>query len=257
MTAVMENFYFLSFFAGVLIAMLVTLTGIGGGLLWSPFLMVVYRFPPEKAITTALFIQMVGMFGGTYQYLRSGRVDLKLALLYTAFALPMVILGAFIGERVGEKVLTVSLGLVAIGVAVLFITGDDWYGEEVKKRADTKTALKYGIVPLTTSLLSGLLSVGVGDFIVPVMVKKLKLSMEVAIGTALAIMFVVVVFGAFSHLLFEGSASWPVLFWAAGGVLLGSFIGSNISERINDAHLRELFIFVLLFIGIHMIYIGV
>ncbi|MBN1572396.1 MAG: sulfite exporter TauE/SafE family protein [Deltaproteobacteria bacterium] len=253
----MEDFYFLSFFAGVLIAMMVTLTGIGGGILWSPFLMVVYKFSPEKAITTALFIQMVGMLGGAYQYLRSGRVDIRLALLYTAFALPMVVLGSFLGERVGEKVLTVSLGLVAIGVAVLFISGDDWYGEEVKKRAEIKTALRYGVVPLVTSVLSGMLSVGVGDFIVPVMVKKLKLSMEVAIGTALAIMFVVVAFGAFSHLLFEGSASWPVLLWAAGGVLLGGFLGSNISERINDAHLRELFIFILLFIGIHMIYTGV
>jgi uncharacterized membrane protein YfcA len=58
-------------------------------------------------------------------------------------------------------------------------------------------------------------------------------------------------------LLFKGSASWPVLLWAAGGVLLGSFLGSNISEKINDAHLRELFIFILLFIGIHMIYTGV
>jgi uncharacterized membrane protein YfcA len=253
----MEDFYFLSFFAGVLIAMMVTLTGIGGGILWSPFLMVVYRFSPEKAITTALFIQMVGMLGGAYQYLRSGRVDVRLALLYTAFALPMVILGSFIGERVGERVLTVSLGIVAIGVAVLFITGDDWYGGEAKERAEIKTALKYGAVPLVTSVLSGLLSVGVGDFIVPVMVKRLKLSMEVAIGTALAIMFVVVAFGAFSHLLFKGSASWPVLLWAAGGVLLGGYLGSKISGRVNDASLRELFIFILLFIGIHMIYTGV
>ena len=103
----------------------------------------------------------------------------------------------------------------------------------------------------------GVLSVGVGDFIVPVMVKRLKLSMEVAIGTALAIMFVVVTFGAFSHLLFGGSASWPVLIWAAGGVLLGGFFGSSISGGVNDAFLRELFIFVLLFIGIHMVYTGV
>ena len=253
----MEDFYFLSFFAGILIAMMVTMTGIGGGLLWSPFLMLVYRFSPEKAITTALFIQMIGMLGGAYQYLRSRRVDLKLALLYSALALPMVIVGSFVGERIGEKGLTISLGVVAIGVAILFILGDDWYGGEAKKRADMKTAVKYGFVPLTSSFLSGVLSVGVGDFIVPIMVKKLKLSMEVAIGTALLIMFVVVTSGAFSHLLFGGGASWEVILWATGGVLLGGVLGSNISEKVNDAFLRELFIFILLFIGIHMIYTGV
>ncbi len=253
----MEEFYFLSFFAGILIAMMVTMTGIGGGLLWSPFLMLVYRFSPEKAITTALFIQMIGMLGGSYQYLKSKRVDLKLAMLYSALALPMVILGSFIGETIGEKVLTISLGIVAIGVAILFISGDDWYGGEVKERSDMKTAIKYGFVPLTSSLLSGVLSVGVGDFIVPVMVKKLKLSMEIAIGTALTIMFVVVTFGAFSHIFFGGSASWEVILWATGGVLAGGVIGSNISKKVNDAFLRELFIFILLFIGIHMVYTGV
>ena len=124
-------------------------------------------------------------------------------------------------------------------------------------RVERKEILKYSFVPMTMSFLSGVLSVGVGDFIVPVMVKKLKLSMEVAIGTAITVMLVIVSVGVASHLLFGGSAVVSVLVWAIPGVIIGGLVGPVISSRVDDGYLREFFIFLLLFIGIHILYTSV
>ena len=253
----MEHIYFIAFFVGILIAISVMLTGIGGGLLWTPFLIIFLKLTPDEAITTALIIQMAGMGAGTFQYMRTGRVDWKLASIYIVLSTPMVIFGSYIGEILPGYVLKIALGIVAIGVAVLFIFGDDWYGEEMLTRVERKEALKYSLVPMTTSFLSGVLSVGVGDFIVPLMVKKLKLSMEVAIGTAVMIMLVVVLIGVTSHLLFGGSAAILILLWAIPGVIIGGLIGPMISSRVDDSYLREFFIFLLLFVGIHILYTSV
>ena len=253
----MEHIYFIAFFVGILIAISVMLTGIGGGLLWTPFLIIFLRLPPDEAITTALIIQMAGMGAGAFQYMRTGRVDWKLASIYIMISMPMVIFGSYIGEILPGYVLKIALGIVAIGVAILFIFGDDWYGEEMLTRVKRKEVFRYNLVPMTTSFLSGVLSIGVGDFIVPLMVKKLKLSMEVAIGTAIMVMLVIVSVAASSHLLFGGSATVPVLLWAIPGVIIGGLVGPMISSRVDDSYLREFFIFLLLFIGIHILYTSV
>lgn len=252
----MEHLYFISFFVGVVISTVAMLTGIGGGVLWTPFLIVLMKIPPGEAVATALIIQVAGMGSGTVQYVRTGRVELRLAALYSLIAIPMAIFGSYAGERVPGSILKLALGIVSMVIALLFITGDDWYGEQKRRGVGMKEALKpkYSYVPVLGPFLSGMLSIGLGDFLVPMMVKRLRLSMDVAIGTAVVIMLVIVSISAGSHILFGGGASLKILMWAIPGVLLGGYIGPRISSRLDEVYLREIFIFLLLFIGIHLVY---
>lgn len=250
----MESLAFLSFFAGIAIATVVTITGIGGGVFWMPFLMLVLGIPPDVAVPTALAIQVAGIGSGAVRYLWIKKVDIKLGLLCAGMAVPMVVVGSYVGQRLSSTILEVALGLVTIGISLFFISGDDWFTDERRTRVEIREAVKFGFVPLVSSFVSGLLSVGVGDFIVPIMVKRFKLSMDVAVGTAVLVMTIVAVIGVVSHLAFGGRFDTTVLLWSVPGVIIGGQIGPRLADRIDDRTLREVFIFLLLLIGIHILY---
>jgi uncharacterized membrane protein YfcA len=250
----MESAVFLSFFAGIAIATVVTITGIGGGVFWMPFLLLVLKLSPDVAVPTALAIQVAGIGSGTVRYLGMKKVDVRMGLLTALMAIPMVILGSFVSQRLSSTVLEVALGLVTIGIALFFISGDDWFTDQRQRRVEPREALRFGAVPLISSFVSGLLSVGVGDFIVPVMVKRFRLSMDVAVGTAVLVMTIVAAVGAASHAAFGGRFDTSVLLWSVPGVVIGGQIGPKLAGRIDDRVLREVFIFLLLLIGIHILY---
>ncbi|MCP3688170.1 MAG: sulfite exporter TauE/SafE family protein, partial [Gammaproteobacteria bacterium] len=51
--------------AGSMIATAAMAIGIGGGILWTPLLILVYQLTPADAISTSLFIQVAGLGSGT------------------------------------------------------------------------------------------------------------------------------------------------------------------------------------------------
>ena len=71
----------LSFPAGIIIASVASTVGIGGGILWMPFLLIILRIPPEKAIVTSLMIQTAGMGSGSLAFWYKKQIDPKLLLV--------------------------------------------------------------------------------------------------------------------------------------------------------------------------------
>ena len=65
--------------AGIVIAGLAVAVGIGGGILWTPLLILGYGLSPQQAVATSLIIQVVGMGSGSFAYLRTQLVEKKLS----------------------------------------------------------------------------------------------------------------------------------------------------------------------------------
>ena len=63
---------------GIGIATVASAVGIGGGILWMPFLMIMMRLQPETAVLSSLIIQSAGMGSGTAAYGRLKRIDYRL-----------------------------------------------------------------------------------------------------------------------------------------------------------------------------------
>ncbi len=89
---------------GILISTVVSSIGIGGGILWMPFLLVVLKMNPETAVSTSLLIQTFGKGSGSIAYIRQRTVDHKLALLLILIAVPGVMIGGQIGPRITKKI---------------------------------------------------------------------------------------------------------------------------------------------------------
>ena len=168
--------------------------------------------------------------------------------------MPGIAIGAWMTRLAEPKLLELILGLLTLCTAMLFVSGNQVYGQTGVDRVSKKNIGRYGWVVSVMAVASGMLSVSIGEWLVPLMRAKMNLSMRVAIGTSIATIFGTCVLGCLFHFAMGGRPALSVIGWAVPGVIIGGQIGPMISEGINDRALREIFIFLLTLIGIHLIY---
>ena len=146
------------------------------------------------------------------------------------------------------------LGILIMTTAFLFVSSNQKYNDMGKPRVEIKKAYRYSWVSLIVSIGSGMLSTGMGEWLIPVMRSKLSLKMSNAIATCIFLTFGICFFAALIHLMMGGKADLSIVLWGVPGVIAGGQIGPRITKKINERLLKEIFIFLLTIIGIHLIY---
>jgi uncharacterized membrane protein YfcA len=194
------------------------------------------------------------MGSGTVAFLRQKSVDTRLALFLLSIAVPGITGGAHIAQKIDASYMEIILGMLVMTTAFLFVSSNEKYDDAGEIKADIKKSFKYSWVVGLASVVSGMLSISMSEWLIPVMRSKLSLRMSIAIGTCICIAFGTCVIGSTAHLMMGGSANLSVVFWGAPGVIIGGQIGPRITKRINDKLLKEIFIFLLTLVGIHLIY---
>lgn len=243
-----------AFPVGILIATVASTVGIGGGILWMPFLLIVIGLKPGSAVVTSLLIQTAGMGSGTIAFWQKRQIDGRLMVFLLGVTIPGIAFGAFMTRILAPLYLEFILGVLTLLTAIIFVTAGQRYGDTGVKRSDIKFARRFSWAFGSMAVASGMLSISIGEWIVPLMRNKLSLNMGVAVATSIATIFGICVLGAILHLILGGKADTDTLVWAVPGVIIGGQIGPRIAERINDRLLKEIFIFLLTLIGIHLIY---
>ncbi len=239
--------------AGFVIATLATLSGFGGGVLWMPYLVLVAQLDPAQAVTTSLIIQVGGMGSGSVAAIRAKKADIRLALFLSICAFLGVPVGVWLSRMVAPDSIVFLLGIFSLAVALVFVyTQEDF--EHTVKNVSLREAAPY--LPLTTlfSVATGLLSMGVGDFLVPILRKQLRLNMESAMAACLIVMAMNAALAAILHLIIGDKFAAKVVLWAIPGVILGGQLGPLLAGRIPDQTLKEIFIYALSLAGIHLIF---
>lgn len=239
---------------GILIASVASTVGIGGGILWMPFLLIIFKLKPDQAVVTSLLIQTAGMGSGAVAFWQQRQVDLRLMLFLLAVTIPGIAIGAVFTRILAPVHLELILGVLTLSTALIFVSANQRYEDKGHSRADIRSARRYGWVFSAMAVASGMLSISIGEWLVPLMRNRLSLRMGVAIATSVATIFGVCVMGAVLHLSFGGRADMATFIWAVPGVIIGGQIGPRITGIINDRILKEVFIFLLTLIGIHLIY---
>lgn len=244
----------LAFPAGIIIASLASAVGIGGGILWMPFFILILKLSPETAVVTSLLVQTAGMGSGSVAFIRKKTADLHLAAFLLLLTLPGLGLGALLTRLLSAANLELALGILTLTTAFLFVSANQKYSEKGRDRVPLKGLRRHGWVVSVMSLASGMLSVSVGEWMVPLMRNRMKLRMRVAVATSIVTVFGTCIAGSLFHLMLGTSADPAILTWAAPGVIVGGQIGPRFTERINERRLKEVFVFLLTLIGIHLIY---
>jgi uncharacterized membrane protein YfcA len=227
---------------GLGVGVLIGLTGIGGGSLMTPLLILVIGVQPVVAIGTDLAYGAITKTVGGWRHLRSGTVDLGVSKWMAFGSVPGALAGVFLLERLNLDV-TVVLALVAGALIVvsLAVLGRALFVRAPRERAEVPLTArsKAGAVSigLVLGLVLGLTSVGSGALIGPALILLFRLTPRRVVGTD--------VFHAAIMLWAAGLAHWiggNVDFALMGTILVGSvpgvWIGSALVDRVPAAFLR-------------------
>ena len=243
-------------FAGLLISTAAMTIGIGGGILWTPLLILAYGLSPQEAVATSLLIQVIGMGSGSFAFLRTKLVEKKLALIFFITALPGVIVGSIVTVNLPQQPVQMALGIMAMLLALLFVSGHEPMDEEQEDYQFNQTKVNRILpIPGFFGFIMGFLSLGIGEWLIPAMRSRLHLDMKRSVATIIPMMFLLAVVASALHWsLMEESVQMNYFLWGALGTLVGGQIGPRVARYIDDRMLKEAFIFLMTLIGIHLIF---
>ncbi len=241
-------------FSGIIIGSIVMAIGIGGGILLTPLLILVYGLSPQEAIASSLFIQITGLGSGTYAYIKAKLIHIRLSVILAAIALPGVVAGSYIAVSLPEQTVQMVLGIMALILAILFVVSNSETEKQKNITLDAKAIRKVAPIPGFFGFLMGFLSVGISEWLIPALRHKLKLDMPHAIGTSIGMMFILAVVSSAIHFNLSGDFQTKIIVYTSIGTFIGAQVGVRISKRINDTLLKQSFIYLMTLIGIHLIF---
>jgi hypothetical protein len=106
----------------------------------------------------------------------------------------------------------------------------------------------FGVV---VGIYSGIMGLGGGTIMIPVMVLLMGMTQKEALGTSLAVMIPPVTLPAVFEYYRGGNVQLGKAFWIALGVAAGAYVGARIATSLSNQSLKLIFGFVLVYVGIY------
>ena len=235
--------------AGLLVGVLVGMTGMGGGSLMTPILIILFGFDAKVAVGTDILHGAVFKSFGAVRHRMLGTVHARLALWMLAGSAPLSLVGVEVANSVGTSSMNtlerlVGGALIAGGVGWLvktFITGRGDDAPFLLARRDKVIAVAIGAI---CGFVVGLTSVGSGTFFGLAMLLVYPLTAQKIVGTdmfhAAALLWV----AGISHLL-HGDVDTHAMAWLLVGSIPGVLLGSQLVIRVPERALRVAFVAIL------------
>lgn len=210
--------------------------GIGGALVSTPLIRWVFDVPPLIAVGTTLPVIIPTAITGVIAYIRTGFVETRAAVITAAAGAGFAILGALttkLVNRHGELLLI----LTAVFIFVLAIRMFPRKREHEHPQRFQPTVPVLLVVGAISGFVAGLLGVGGGVILVPVLSGLLRFPIKTAIGTSLAVVAAQAIPGTITHWII-GNIDWTIASGLVLGVIPGARIGSRLAVAAEDAKLR-------------------
>lgn len=241
--------------AGLLVGGVVGLTGVGGGALLTPILVLGFGVPPVAAVSSDVMASLVMKPIGGGVHLRRGTVDLSMVGWLCAGSVPAAFVGAWTISRFKGESLEDDLRLL-LGITLLVAATAMLAKAALGQRGGVAPTGRVAVRPLVTiaigmvgGLMVGLTSVGAGSLImVLLLVAYPRLSATGLVGVDLVQAVPLVAAAALGHLLF-GDIRLDVTLPLLLGAIPGVYLGARASARAPDHHLRPVLIGILLAAG--------
>ncbi|RDI96459.1 sulfite exporter TauE/SafE family protein [Meiothermus sp. QL-1] len=230
-------------FIGLLAGAFGGLVGLGGGVLAVPLMNAFLGLTQHSAVATSLVMVVFTGMVGALTYALENRVDWLGAFLIVPTAMLTAGWGARYAHRLAEWRLKRVFGWYLVLVALSLILKP--YIPHVSEPLDG--GLRLVLLALTgaaAGFASGLLGVGGGTIIVPILVLGLGLEQHTAQGTSLLAMVPPAVVGSYTHFR-HGYLAQAHLPGLVLGILLGAFLGGTVANQLPEFWLRLVFAGVL------------
>ena len=248
---------------GLLIGTLVGMTGMGGGSLMTPILVIVFGFKPTVAVGTDIVHGAIFKTVGAIRHRKLGTVHAQLSGWMFAGSAPLSLIGVAVATRITHRYgdgATEVMGYVLGGALLFGATGlllksfikskvvgdDDRFDMEWRDRF---AAIAIGAVG---GFIVGLTSVGSGTFFGLTMLFVFPLRAHKVVGTDILHAAALLYVAGFGHIV-AGNVDMGVVGWLLIGSIPGILIGSHYSVRIPEGFLRLVLADVLAISGLKLV----
>lgn len=244
---------------GLMVGLIMGLTGAGGGMLAVPALVYSQGWTMQQATPVALLAVSIGAMIGAIDGLRRGQVRYKAATLMAVAGAPMTALGVLLAQQMSQRGLMLAFSLVLMLVVTRLI---------LQVRADARAALSaavknealamvnlqtgrfdwswstaaiIGLIGACAGFATGLLGVGGGFIIVPLLRHFTNLTIQSAAATSLMVIALVGAVGVGSAVLH--GVELPIVFslWFAAASIAGVLIGRRLANFLDPKTVQLIF----------------
>jgi uncharacterized membrane protein YfcA len=243
--------------AGLGVGVLVGMTGMGGGSLMTPMLILLFGFDAKTAVGTDIVHGALFKSFGAWRHRQLGNVHAPLALWMLLGSGPLSLVGVAIAGSLGDgasssmqRVVGGALIAGGLGFAVkTFVRGHDGDGHFDLTRRQKALAVVIGAFG---GFVVGLTSVGSGTWFGLAMLFTFPLTARRMVGTDMLHAALLLWVAGAGHLL-HGNVDLHAIGWLLIGSIPGVLAGSHLSIRVPEQGLRIAFAFVLFLSGVKLV----
>lgn len=283
--------YWFMFPVAICVATLANLSGIGGPALFIPIFVIAfpllgpeYPMTTAAAIGTALFTGVFGFSSGILTYYRKRLIDFRSAVPFIGVAVPIAIVGALLlaALREHEWLLKGSYAVLMLALCpvilrhtppphidpthpdndapsrrrpIRHLTDSDGNNYLYRKPVQ---GVSGGLLTALGAFLTGLLGVGMGEVIMPQLVKRNHVPVAVAAATSvftIIFTFVAASFTQVTALIAAGGVNavpWNVVCYTVPGVIIGGQLGPRLQGRFAQRTMERYIAVLFAIIGLTM-----
>ena len=228
------------------IGVVIGLTGMGGGALMTPAL-ILFGIPPTAAVANDLVVNAVNKVVGAGVHWRHGKPNLKIAFWLIIGSVPTAYLGAWLIHAIGAEdvqgILKKAIGVTLVVASTAYflraffeMSGRIRAGDDPDPPVRPLLTLLVGVVG---GLMVGITSVGSGTVIMMcIMLLYPTLSALRLVGTDLVQAVPLVIAAAVGHVMVTG-VDWALLLPLLVGGAVGTYFGSKFAGRVPNGLIRR------------------
>ena len=250
---------------GILIGLVLGLTGAGGSVFAVPLLMLLLALTPQEAMGLSLGAVAISAFIGSLSRLKSNDIHWVSAAVYAAIGSAVAPLGNWLNRQSDDQMLMLAFSALVLIIAVrmwrqaqtspqttTLVRANIQSPKEAPQavcQLDTAQQLSVGLPcvlsisvgAILTGFLSGLLGVGGGFLIVPTLLMLTGINMQKAVATSLVIITAISTSGFIAYLSAGNVINTTLLTWLALGGVTGMGLGMLLSRHISGPNLQKTF----------------
>ncbi len=253
---------------GFLVGVIASMTGMGGGTFIVPALTLVYLFTSQEAVGTSLAVIVFTSLTSTYAYSRQKRVDYKMGAVLAVSTVPGAVLGAYMTTLISSSLLAIVFSVFLIVVAFSMLNtfhvpfpkivknSKNWHrvvmdAEGKKFEYDTNIVVTF-ILSFFGGLSSGLLGIGGGAVLVPILNIAAGIPIHITVATSMFIMIFTSVAGVLTHLQLN-NVRLEYSAYMAIGIIFGTQLGARLAKKTSGKLLKKIISLVMLVISLRLL----
>ncbi len=251
--------------AGAVVGFTIGLTGVGGGSLMTPILVLGFSISPAIAVGTDLLYAAITKCGGIAAHHRQKTIDWSIVRLLAAGSIPSSVITIFFLDQLRdtgfdyEKLMTITLSVMLILTSIVVIMHNrllqflhrslsertHWRKRLISYRpaVTVLTGFALGILVTISSVGAGAIGAAVLFFLYP---RKAAVTI---IGTDIAHAVPLTAIAGLGHLHF-GSVDFNLLTGLLIGSLPAIYVGSHLGKKLPEQYLRPIVATILIVMGV-------